>query len=65
MKIEVTNRGQDGVVSFKHENSAELLQLEWLSRKSEGLGLDAFAFSGWDDDGGGISLVVKLKNAKT
>jgi hypothetical protein len=63
MKIQVANRGADGIVSFKHENAAELLQLEWISRKSEALGLDAFAFSGWDDDGGGLSLVVKLKNA--
>ncbi len=61
MKIEVSNRGQDGIISFKHESSAELLQLEWISRKSEALGLDAFAFTGWEDDGGGISLVVKLK----
>lgn len=61
MRIEVANRGEDGIISFKAENAAERLQLDWILKKAEALNLDAFTFTGWDDDGGGISFVTQTK----
>ncbi len=61
MKIEVTNRGQDAIISLKAETWAENLQRNWLLDKGRSLGMDVFEFTGWDDDEGGISFVVKLK----
>lgn len=60
MKIDVTNRGEDGIISFKAETAAEVFQLEFLLLKAEANHLDAFTFTGWDDDEG-ISFVTKLK----
>lgn len=61
MRIEVANRGEDGIVSFKAETAAERLQLDWILKKAEALNLHAFTFTGWDTDGGGISFIAKLK----
>lgn len=60
MRIEVSNRTEDGIISFKAETSAERLQLKWLLEKSKHLNLNVFEFAGWDDDGGGISFVTEL-----
>ena len=64
MKIEVANRGDDGIVSFKAETSAEHLQLDWILQKAKALHLDAFTFGGWDYEDG-ISFVVKHEAPKT
>jgi hypothetical protein len=64
MRIEVANRGEDGIISFKAESAAERLQLDWILQKAKALNLEAFEFAGWDDDGGGISFVAKLLEAK-
>lgn len=64
MKIEVANRGEDGIISFKAETAAERLQLGWILEKAKALHLDAFTFTGWDDDGGGISFIAKLEEPK-
>lgn len=61
MKIEIANRGEDGIISLKAETWAENLQRNWILDKARSLGLDVFEFTGWDNDEGGITLVVKLK----
>lgn len=62
MRIEVANDGNEhGIISFKAETDAERLQLEWILNKAKALHLNAFTFTGWDNDGGGISFVTHLK----
>lgn len=61
MKIEVLNRGEDGIISLKAESASEHFQLEWILSKADRLNLDAFQFTGWGDEGAGISFVTKLK----